>query len=165
LHKAELIFSGLRGFILKKLMTAAGSGMRISILLLAVILCGCSSPSRDMTGFWGGAYDITANVTKVELQLKQDGAKLSGEYSAFEPATMSGFAGAVEGRISGNEVFLTFKVDQETKGKKRLSDLEFKGVVKEEEGQVIINGWTTSNYEGSKKVMETLFTKESQTGE
>jgi len=102
---------------------------------------------------------------KIALLEGLDLVRTTGEYSAFEPATMSGFAGAVEGRISGNEVFLTFKVDQETKGKKRLSDLEFKGVVKEEEGQVIINGWTTSNYEGSKKVMETLFTKESQTGE
>lgn len=149
----------------RRLRTAAVSVKRFWLPVVLLIMCGCSQTPRDVSGPWGGAYDITAVVTKVELELKQDGSRLSGEYSAFEPSSMFGFGGAVEGHVSGSDVFLTLQVDQETKEKKRLSDLEFKGVVKEEDGQLVINGWTTSNYNGSKKVMETLFTKESASDE
>lgn len=149
----------------RKCATRAAVMIVMGLLAPGVILFGCSSTSRNIAGDWGGAYDVTANVVKIDMRLSQDGNKLSGEYSAFEPATMYGFSGATEGRISGNEVFLTFKVDGGTKAKKRLSDLEFKGVVKVEEGQEVISGWTTSKYESSKKVMETILTKGSAAGE
>lgn|SRR5262245_47374349 len=88
----------------------------IALLLLGVAGCASSSmeapgaaPTVDVTGSWGGQWAYT-NASLgggiIDLSLKQDGAKVSGN------ATITGTAvdrnGPVSGLVSGNELRILY---------------------------------------------------------
>ena len=131
---------------------------KIFFVLLILLLCGCAKkPPEKVAGYWTGALDVTVSPMLVALDLKQDGDKLSGEFSLSNMQARIGFAGKIEGKVDGDGVDFNLIVPDAEKKELKWSDLQFKGIVTVEEGERVLKGWVKREANGKKDNMESIF--------
>lgn len=131
------------------------------LLVLSLTVFGCNEgPPVDVAGQWSGGYDITAAITPCTLNLKQKGGTITGSYSAFEAASQTGLSGELTGTVKGPKVHLELDVPDDVKEEQGWSDLTMDLVLREEDGEPALGGWTKRMDGDQKRVMETLLTVE-----
>ena len=134
---------------------------RFWVGIVVLLSVGCSKgPPAQVGGNWSGAYDITAATTNLNVQLKQDGDRLTGEYMAAQLSAQIGFDGKLKGVVNGEEIVCTLYVpDDAQKRYGYKGDMELKCILATEDNEPILKGWTI-RYDGDqKRAMETLLSK------
>lgn len=87
-----------------------------ALVLLIVVLAGCSSPASEppavnVTGTWQGSMNAGGIGSEtIRFRLEQSGSAVTGDFSAAD-RNLFHVLGEVSGRVSGSRVNLTLTLD------------------------------------------------------